>query len=162
MAAMSSLPFEPCDDIVDLYGWHDGTDLERAAGRGNEAWELAPSIYFPPLARVLTSYRDLSELSLRVTPVGGVSRDYWRDDWLPVFQCGAEQFVVSSGATDRGAVWFLTWEQPALMAYDSLADMADRLAVWLESGVFSVDAAGRMTPRFDMLEHEERAYPYFW
>lgn len=161
--ATSSLPFEPCEDIADLYGWHDGIDVERAATGGDEAWELAPSIYFPPLAGAVQAYHELSALSRRITPLPNESRaDYWNDQWFPVFRSGSASFVISNSLEDRGVVRFLTWEQPALIAYGGLEEMADRLRGWIESGAVSVDAAGRMTPRFELLQDEERAYPYFW
>lgn len=126
--------------LVELYEWHDGTDVTTAAALGDVY--LLPGFYILSLA-------DALDLRAALLPGGR-----WKEQWLPVLANGGGDFYLLDGSR-RGVIrhyWFDELDDP--IEYNSLADLMSTIAAAFERGLFFVDEHG-------FLEMDDAAFTDF-
>jgi hypothetical protein len=69
----------PGPDIVALYGWHDGIDMDRARGKPNVVAEVAPLIFLQSLAEAVSDRARAIEMADDLARQVGTDADaHWR------------------------------------------------------------------------------------
>jgi hypothetical protein len=117
----------PPEDLVSMYGRHDGVDLPvgRTLGDGH----VIPGYYWMPLKEAAGHYRDLAHLP-----------ELWPAGWFPVFTDGGGGYlavVCDAGHADYGAVVeYLPGEPEQELVYDSVSMMLATAARCFETGAY--------------------------
>ena len=121
----ATLPCRPTEELVQLWGWHNGT---RDTAQ--------PFIWyhnFLPVEQVITEYE-----ALRANPRLG-----WRENWLPVFEFEGEWYFVECDDRPRTASpvgYFFQEDTEAIVAYTSLTKMLETSAAWFKKRAVTWDA----------------------
>ncbi len=117
------------EDLVSMYGRHDGVDLPegRTLGDGH----VVPGYYWMPLAEAVEHYRGF----------GGLS-EIWPTCWFPIMTDGGGGYlavVCDPRHADHGAVVeYLPGEPEQELVYDSVSMMLATAIRCFESGAFRV------------------------
>ena len=116
--ALQSIGMPAPADVVDLYGWADGTD-EEAWQRNATAGERLPFLrflgdtYFPPLSDALTWYGNVQEVAAEVAFASVdalVATDLWQPSWFPVFRPDRGEYAVVCAPDQPATVRRVDWE----------------------------------------------------
>jgi cell wall assembly regulator SMI1 len=120
------------DDLVSMYGRHDGVDLPvgRTLGDGH----LIPGYYWMPLAEAVEHYRGFDSLA-----------EIWPPCWFPILADGGGGYlavVCDPGHPDYGAVVeYLPGEPEQDLVYDSVSMMLATAIRCFEAGAWRVKGA---------------------
>jgi cell wall assembly regulator SMI1 len=128
-------------DLVDLYCWHDGTDLAGLAGLPAPP-ELVPGLDFLPLLAGQPDY-DTSLTRHRFyveSMTGPVDQGGWPPGWYPVFRFGPD--VAVDTATGEVWLWAWPWYAENRFVSRSLADFAGTIVRHLDDGTWVLDESG--------------------
>ncbi|WP_406830503.1 SMI1/KNR4 family protein [Pedococcus sp. KACC 23699] len=122
----------PSDELVELYGWHDGTDALE--GTTLDDMHLFPGFYFASLKEALTNY-DAFRDDRR-----------WNPDWLPVFANGGGDFLAvtcSEEPNTRGEViHFRIEESEHPVEFASVSRLLNTVAAAYLERVYFIDEDG--------------------
>lgn len=125
---LSHFGLEPTSDLLELYSWHDGTDVGKA--RSLDEAQLFPGFYM--LA--------LDDACVNLQSFRGDAR--WGAGWLPIFANGGGDFYVVD-LVDLGQVRHFRLEQSEHpVEFESVGAMATTIAAAFSDGVFFVDEDG--------------------
>lgn len=141
-ASISAAGVEAHDDVVALFSWHDGLDMDRLREVATHGVPpLMTYFEFVPLGE------RLDELNSEWYPEVVAEYGWLGKNWFPVMGgAGGDQIYVSNDADDPGSVWYVTWEDQPIRKYDSLEEMfADALGE-MERGCFERDQGGNPMP----------------
>lgn len=115
------------EDLVAMYGRHDGVDLPvgRTLGDGH----VIPSHYWMPIAEALEHYRGLA-----------ASADLWPASWFPILADGGGGYlavICDAESDDYGCVVeFLPGEDEHEIVFDSVSMMLATAARCFEQGAY--------------------------
>jgi cell wall assembly regulator SMI1 len=111
------LPAPP--DVVDLYGWADGTDEEAWQGDARQApfLRFIGDTYFPNLdgaARWCRTVRELARSTAEAS-VGALEPDgLWHPSWFPIFRRDRGEFSIVCSRVEAPSVHEVVWDVPEL------------------------------------------------
>lgn len=143
--AVSAAGARPHEDVVTLFAWRNGTDIERLAADGKIDLSLTPSRRdFYPLDRTIDEFRLRIDSARRAAarPMRGSDGEFhaqdpdtiWSPAWFPIlFGEGSESIYIRSDG-EPGSVWFDAVHDPPRRLFDSLADAVDALRSGLANG----------------------------
>lgn len=130
--ALARQGLQPFDDLVQLYSWHDGTDVSTGAVLG-DLW-LVPGFYLSTLDEALRNHAAFT------------SSSGWPASWLPILANGGGDFLVvdaSPASQTGGSVrHFRIEEAEHPVEYPGIADMVVTFEAAFRQGAFFVDSAG--------------------
>ena len=111
------LPAPP--DVVDVYGWADGTDEEAWQGDARQApfLRFIGDTYFPTLDSAAMWCRTVRELaaSIAADSVGALEPDaLWHPSWFPIFRRDHGEFAVVCSRAEAASVREVAWDMPEL------------------------------------------------
>jgi cell wall assembly regulator SMI1 len=111
------LPAPP--DVVDLYGWADGTDEEAWQRDARQApfLRFIGDAYFPTLDSAATWCRTVRELaeSIATDSVGALeAKALWHPSWFPIFRGDHGEFAVVCSRVEAASVREVAWDIPEL------------------------------------------------
>jgi cell wall assembly regulator SMI1 len=136
------LPAPP--DVVELYGWADGTnEVGWQADAGQAPFlRFLGDLTFPPLdaaAEWCRTAREMAESASFDSPEGLPAEAFWDPSWFPVFRLDRGEIAVSCLLDQPARVHEVIWDRPderrtfpSLTAFivAATADLRDRF-VWL-------------------------------
>lgn len=131
-----ALPFELDEQLVELYGWHNGAD-ESISGRP----DLMPGTMFWSEQDAIDDYSQRVEIAHQVATDESEALAIYDPSWFPVFvDVGGNVHVVLHGGESKGSVWFIPSEEPELryQAAPSLAAFLDQVAECYEKGAYFI------------------------
>jgi hypothetical protein len=116
-ARIASLGFDPPDEAVDLFAWHNGVDNERyvSTGAGIGYGRLFDDVFFGTLDEAVAYYGDCLQIDRDVADVYGDPDDaIWRVTWFPPFSAGLPTYGIECDAASpsRGQVFEPWWHPP--------------------------------------------------
>jgi cell wall assembly regulator SMI1 len=129
------LPFELDEQLVELYGWHNGTD--GSAGVPG----LTPGTIFMSEQDAIADYSQRVEISHLVATDEFEAPEIYDPSWFPVIlDAGGNGHVVFHSGERKGSVWFIPTEEPEMRyeAAPSLAAFLDQIAECYERGAYFV------------------------
>lgn len=115
------------DDLVSMYGRHDGVDLPvgRTLGDGH----VIPGFYWMPLKEAVEHYRDLADIP-----------DLWPASWFPILADGGGGYlavICDAGHADFGAVVeYLPGESEQELLFDSVSMLLATAIRCFETGAY--------------------------
>ena len=109
------LPAPP--EVVDLYGWADGTDEPAWQAQAGKApfLRFLGDAWFPPLndaVRWCQSVRDTAESAAYDSPEGLPPESFWDPSWFPVFRIDRGEIAVACSANHAAIVHEVVWDRP--------------------------------------------------
>jgi hypothetical protein len=123
-------------ELVELYGWHDGTDQEAWYADGHESpLDFMPYATFPALEAAIADYLDLKEI-WQHTPLYGqylAGSDpgfgYWRTEWFPVFESEHSRHAIECTTKPVAPIWHVYFEPspPTAVRHKSLDELIEEL-----------------------------------
>ena len=117
----------PPEDLVSMYGRHDGVDLPegRTLGDGH----VIPGHYWMPLAEALAHYKAFAGLA-----------DLWPASWFPIFTDGGGGYlavICDADSADYGSVVeYLPGEDEHEIAFDSVSMLLATAVRCFEQGAY--------------------------
>ena len=116
---VAAIGSEVPDDLLELFGWHDGID--------DAAWQrdgaclgfarLFGDTHFAPLADAIVEYRERIETDEQVARYSmvGAAQPTWKPSWFPAFCRGWDTYAVEcrQARADVGRVYDPAWEPPS-------------------------------------------------
>jgi hypothetical protein len=140
------LPFQLGAQLVELYGWHNGTD--GSAGVPG----LMPGTIFLSEQDAIADHSQRVEIARMVATDESdesLALEIYDPSWFPVIiDAGGNPHVVFHGDESQGSVWFVPMEEPerryeaapSLAAFlDQVAECYERGAYFIRSGSVQVD-----------------------
>jgi hypothetical protein len=109
--------FQPPDELVELFEWHDGIDNDRWVGdsAGTGFARLFGDTHFAPLDECVTAFHEAIEIDRQAAMYapGDVDASIWQRSWFPVFTGGWETYTIEcADAGLRGRVHDVYWHPP--------------------------------------------------
>lgn len=126
---LDSVGLASSDELEALFGWHDGTEADRAI---LDDIHMFPGFYQLALNDALANYRSF------------VDDPRWQPGWLPIFANGGGDFcVVDNAGSATGQVrHFRIDEAEHPVEFSSITTLFMTLASCFEEDVFFVDPDG--------------------
>jgi hypothetical protein len=148
-ARLESLGLTAPADLVELYSWHDGTDLERWLADGHETYlYFIPYAWFPSLELAVTDYMGL-KTTWQGTPMymeylrgNDPGFGYWRNDWFPILESDKSWHAMECSMAGSSRIWHVFFEPspPTEAPHSSLAEMVDWFGSLLRGGACHWDS----------------------
>lgn len=136
-ADLAEVGMVPSADILALYGWHDGIDVDRARGKPNVVAEVAPAIFLQSLAEAMSDRARAIEMADDLArQVDTDAEAFWRRDWLPILKAHHSELFALSASTNE--VWSTEWVDGPRLLYPNLTVLVERLIARWESGIYGV------------------------
>lgn len=133
-------------DVVSLFSWHDGFDVERWPG---DALDLAllPGFEFRSLTDALDQFELNRALAGDQSQLwGGLKQDeVWAPTWFPIAALDGRTIFISADAADYGSVWYDAVQVEKVRIFDSLSDALASVRAKLLDGSLSVADGGKIT-----------------
>lgn len=137
----AGLPFELDEQLVELYGWRNGTDGSSSAP------DLTPGTMFLSEQDAIADYSQRVEVANMVAEDESQALEIYHPSWFPTFlDAGGNATVVLHGDERQGSVWFIPMEEPELryQAAPTLAAFLDQVAECYERGAYSIYSGRRV------------------
>ncbi|MFT4122841.1 MAG: SMI1/KNR4 family protein [Microbacteriaceae bacterium] len=135
---LESVDLTASEDIVALYGWRNGIDLNYDGALIGDI-TMIPGYYFPSLQDTIVNYKVF------------VGDQRWRDGWLPVFADGGGDFYVVNLAPDAHGeiIYFVIDQSERPVIFESLGDMLRAYAQAYDVGLLEIDDEEGLRPDDD-------------
>ncbi len=127
---LGSVGFTENSELLELYGWHNGTSTAGVAAVGDI--QLFPGFYLLSVEDAIVNYRTF------------VTDARWVPGWLPIFGNGGGDFYIVdlSSAVGDPVHHFRIEESEHPIEFSSLSAMLSTLAQAFKRGIFFVDPSG--------------------
>ena len=104
-------------DVVELYGWADGTDEMAWQAHAGQApfLRFLGDLAFPPLdaaAEWCRTAREMAQTSSFDSPEGLPPESFWHPTWFPVFRLDRGEVAVACSGSEPATVHEVIWDRP--------------------------------------------------
>lgn len=147
-AIENDLPLHFTDELRELYGWRNGTVVEKSDSLGDI--HFLPLFYFLSIEEALEIYRVYR------------NSDEWKHSWFPIFSDDGGDFLVaecSKENTSTSPVIYYFHDDPEKTAeYQSITAMMQTLDSAFDEGAFFLDADGWIDQHEDQYREIARRF----
>lgn len=129
-------------DVVTLFGWHDGFDIERVNADEVQP-ALLPGFEFLPLNRALDHFELSRSLAGDLAATSAIAQsEVWAATWFPIVGMDGRSVYVSADRAGYGSVWFDPVQDNKYRIFDTLAAALEDVRSKLRAGTLSVTDRG--------------------